>query len=142
MTSYQFETVDLFTDRRFGGNPLAVFTDARGLSESQMQALSVEGARTRPAPPHLPSVLCQSHAAWVETPVLSVLAPWSGAYGDCSEFARPATTSMSSTARHGRALPASRCTRACGSSGRRAIGETGSKDGHGHISTSWRRRSE
>ena len=30
--SMNFETVDVFTDRRFGGNPLAVLTDARGLS--------------------------------------------------------------------------------------------------------------
>lgn len=42
MTTYAFETVDVFTDRRFGGNPLAVFTDARGLSDAQMQALAAE----------------------------------------------------------------------------------------------------
>jgi trans-2,3-dihydro-3-hydroxyanthranilate isomerase len=42
MTSYAFETVDVFTERRFGGNPLAVFTDARGLSKEQMQALAFE----------------------------------------------------------------------------------------------------
>ena len=32
MPTYSFVTVDVFTDRRFGGNPLAVFPDARGLS--------------------------------------------------------------------------------------------------------------
>mgnify|MGYP001432395855 CR=1 FL=1 len=42
MPSYAFETVDVFTDRRFGGNPLAVFTDGRGLSTEQMQALAFE----------------------------------------------------------------------------------------------------
>lgn len=42
MTSYAFETVDVFTERRFGGNPLAVFTDARGLNKEQMQALAFE----------------------------------------------------------------------------------------------------
>lgn len=42
MPSYPFETVDVFTDRRFGGNQLAVFTDARGLSDAQMQALAAE----------------------------------------------------------------------------------------------------
>jgi trans-2,3-dihydro-3-hydroxyanthranilate isomerase len=42
MPSYPFVTVDVFTDRRFGGNPLAVFTDARGLSDAQMQALARE----------------------------------------------------------------------------------------------------
>jgi trans-2,3-dihydro-3-hydroxyanthranilate isomerase len=42
MTLYAFETVDVFTESRFGGNPLAVFTDARGLSAEQMQALAFE----------------------------------------------------------------------------------------------------
>jgi trans-2,3-dihydro-3-hydroxyanthranilate isomerase len=34
--------VDVFTERRFGGNPLAVFTDATGLSDAEMQALAFE----------------------------------------------------------------------------------------------------
>ena len=42
MAAYEFVTVDVFTDRRFGGNPLAVFPDARGLSDEQMQALAME----------------------------------------------------------------------------------------------------
>jgi trans-2,3-dihydro-3-hydroxyanthranilate isomerase len=42
MPAYAFETVDVFTDRRFGGNPLAVFTDARGMSDAEMQALAAE----------------------------------------------------------------------------------------------------
>ena len=42
MAAYEFVTVDVFTDRRFGGNPLAVFPDARGLSDDQMQALAME----------------------------------------------------------------------------------------------------
>jgi trans-2,3-dihydro-3-hydroxyanthranilate isomerase len=42
MAVYEFVTVDVFTDRRFGGNPLAVFPDARGLSSEQMQALAME----------------------------------------------------------------------------------------------------
>ena len=33
MPTYEFVTVDVFTDRRFGGNPLAVFPDARGLTD-------------------------------------------------------------------------------------------------------------
>lgn len=37
-----FTTVDVFTDRKFGGNPLAVITDARGLSGEQMQAIAAE----------------------------------------------------------------------------------------------------
>lgn len=39
---FPFVTVDVFTDRRFGGNQLAVFTDAEGLSDSEMQALAAE----------------------------------------------------------------------------------------------------
>jgi trans-2,3-dihydro-3-hydroxyanthranilate isomerase len=42
MAVYPFVTLDVFTDRRFGGNPLAVFTDATGLSPAQMQALAAE----------------------------------------------------------------------------------------------------
>ena len=42
MRTYPFVTVDVFTATRFGGNPLAVFPDARGLSDAQMQALANE----------------------------------------------------------------------------------------------------
>lgn len=42
MKAYAFETVDVFTSRQFGGNPLAVITDARGLSSSQMQSIAAE----------------------------------------------------------------------------------------------------
>jgi trans-2,3-dihydro-3-hydroxyanthranilate isomerase len=38
----QYRIVDVFTDRMFGGNPLAVFLDGRGLSETEMQALARE----------------------------------------------------------------------------------------------------
>jgi trans-2,3-dihydro-3-hydroxyanthranilate isomerase len=37
-----FMTVDVFTDRRFGGNPLAVVLDGRGLATEQMQAIAAE----------------------------------------------------------------------------------------------------
>ncbi|HEX9946361.1 MAG TPA: PhzF family phenazine biosynthesis protein [Allosphingosinicella sp.] len=40
--SFDFVTVDVFTDRRFGGNPLAVFPDARGLADAEMQAIAAE----------------------------------------------------------------------------------------------------
>jgi trans-2,3-dihydro-3-hydroxyanthranilate isomerase len=42
LRSYRFVTLDVFTATRFGGNPLAVFTDARGLSDAEMQALARE----------------------------------------------------------------------------------------------------
>jgi trans-2,3-dihydro-3-hydroxyanthranilate isomerase len=38
----RFITVDVFTDRAFGGNPLAVVLDAGGLSTAQMQAIASE----------------------------------------------------------------------------------------------------
>ncbi|MPZ72397.1 MAG: PhzF family phenazine biosynthesis isomerase [Nitriliruptorales bacterium] len=37
-----FHTLDVFTDRRFGGNPLAVLPDASGLSVEQMQQVARE----------------------------------------------------------------------------------------------------
>ena len=37
-----FVTVDVFTTAKFGGNPLAVVLDARGLASAQMQAIAAE----------------------------------------------------------------------------------------------------
>jgi len=42
MQRRRYITVDVFTDRAFGGNPLAVVLDAGGLSTAQMQAIAVE----------------------------------------------------------------------------------------------------
>lgn len=42
MRSYQFLTLDVFTTTRFGGNPLAVFPDARGMTDAEMQVLARE----------------------------------------------------------------------------------------------------
>jgi len=39
---YAFYTVDVFTDRIFGGNPLAVFPEAEGLTDAQMQCIATE----------------------------------------------------------------------------------------------------
>lgn len=38
----EFITVDVFTAQKFGGNPLAVVIDARGLATAQMQAIAAE----------------------------------------------------------------------------------------------------
>src|SRR5260370_27990490 len=38
----RFATLDVFTDRRFAGNPLAVVREAEGLSENAMQASARE----------------------------------------------------------------------------------------------------
>jgi trans-2,3-dihydro-3-hydroxyanthranilate isomerase len=42
MPRFSFVTVDVFTEKRFGGNPLAVFPDACGMSDADMQALAAE----------------------------------------------------------------------------------------------------
>lgn len=42
MTSVRFVIADVFTSERFGGNQLAVFTDARGLDPSTMQKIALE----------------------------------------------------------------------------------------------------
>ncbi len=44
MTRRRYVTADVFTDRAFGGNPLAVVLDADGLSAAQMQAVAREFA--------------------------------------------------------------------------------------------------
>src|SRR5260370_34509365 len=38
----RFATLDVFTDRRFAGNPLAVVREAEGLSADAMQAIARE----------------------------------------------------------------------------------------------------
>jgi trans-2,3-dihydro-3-hydroxyanthranilate isomerase len=39
---HRFYTADVFTDQRYCGNPLAVFPDARGIPESQLQPIARE----------------------------------------------------------------------------------------------------
>jgi trans-2,3-dihydro-3-hydroxyanthranilate isomerase len=54
----RYVTVDVFTDRAFGGNPLAVVLDAGGLSTAQMQAIASEfnySETTFVLPPHDPA---------------------------------------------------------------------------------------
>ncbi len=42
MREYGFLQVDVFTDKPFGGNPLAVFPEAEGLSSKEMQQIALE----------------------------------------------------------------------------------------------------
>jgi trans-2,3-dihydro-3-hydroxyanthranilate isomerase len=42
MRKLRYHLVDVFTDRQFGGNPLAVFTDGAGLSDELMQLIAKE----------------------------------------------------------------------------------------------------
>jgi trans-2,3-dihydro-3-hydroxyanthranilate isomerase len=40
--NFEYCTLDVFTDRRFGGNPLAVMLDARGIDDATMQSIARE----------------------------------------------------------------------------------------------------
>ena len=40
--NFEYCTLDVFTDRRFGGNPLAVVLDARGIDDATMQSVARE----------------------------------------------------------------------------------------------------
>jgi PhzF family phenazine biosynthesis protein len=42
MKTYAFRIVNVFAEERLGGNPLAVFEDARGLDDATMQALALQ----------------------------------------------------------------------------------------------------
>lgn len=42
MGSYNFFQLDVFTDHAFGGNPLAVFPEAEGITDEQMQQIARE----------------------------------------------------------------------------------------------------
>ncbi len=42
MKDFRFYTCDVFTDRIFGGNQLAVLTDASGLDDATMQSIARE----------------------------------------------------------------------------------------------------
>ena len=42
MRSYTYHWLDVFTSQPFGGNPLAVFPDAEGLSDAEMQNIAYE----------------------------------------------------------------------------------------------------
>jgi trans-2,3-dihydro-3-hydroxyanthranilate isomerase len=58
----RFITVDVFTDRRFGGNPLAVVLDAEGLGAGGMQSIAAEfnlAETTFVLPPRDPSHTAQ-----------------------------------------------------------------------------------
>jgi trans-2,3-dihydro-3-hydroxyanthranilate isomerase len=60
MKRYHFVQADVFTDRPFGGNQLAVFTDGRGLTTEEMQTLAREmnfAESTFVLPPEMPGAV-------------------------------------------------------------------------------------
>src|SRR5437899_8083721 len=59
---FDFCLVDVFTDRPFGGNRLAVFPDATGIADATMQQLASEfnfSETTFVLPPSDPSCTCR-----------------------------------------------------------------------------------
>ena len=61
-TAYEFHTLDVFTQKRFGGNPLAVFPDAAGLGTEVMQKIAREMNLSESVfvqPPADPRALCR-----------------------------------------------------------------------------------
>src|ERR1700733_9442544 len=59
---FDFSLVDVFTDRPFGGNQLAVFPDAEGIADETMQQLAREfnfSETTFVLPPSDPSHTCR-----------------------------------------------------------------------------------
>ncbi len=72
----RYVTVDVFTDRTFGGNPLAVVLDARGLNTAQMQAIAAEfnyAETTFVLPPRAPE-----HSAHVRIFTPRIEVPFAG----------------------------------------------------------------
>src|SRR6266566_2866368 len=62
MRTLHYHKVDVFTDRAFGGNPLAVFPDGQGLDTATMQALAKElnlSETTFVLPPEDPQNTCK-----------------------------------------------------------------------------------
>jgi hypothetical protein len=79
---FDFSLVDVFTDRPFGGNRLAVFPDATGIADATMQQLAWEfnfSETTFVLPPSDPSCTCGSgsspRARNCRSPVMPPLAP-------------------------------------------------------------------
>lgn len=75
-TQHRFVTADVFTDRMFLGNPVAVVLDAGGLSTAQMQAIACEFNYTETTfvlPPRDPA-----HTAWVRIFTPSREVPFAG----------------------------------------------------------------
>jgi trans-2,3-dihydro-3-hydroxyanthranilate isomerase len=76
MMQRRYVTVDVFTDRMFGGNPVAVVLDADGLSASQMRAIAMEfnySETTFILPPKK-----TEHSAWVRIFTPSSEVPFAG----------------------------------------------------------------
>ncbi len=68
MTRYEYRLVDVFTDRAFGGNPLAVFREPGGLDEKTMQAIAKELHLSETTFVFKPSSAAADHRVRIFTP--------------------------------------------------------------------------
>lgn len=76
MRELHYVTVDVFTERVFGGNPLAVVLDGTDLSPAQMQAIATEfnySETTFVLPPR-----AAAHSAWVRIFTPRIEVPFAG----------------------------------------------------------------
>lgn len=76
MPTVEFVTVDVFTAERFTGNPLAVITDARGLTTEQMQQIATEFGYSESTFVLPPEDLANSARVRIFTPTMEV--PFAG----------------------------------------------------------------
>jgi len=68
VTRYEYRLVDVFTDRAFGGNPLAVFREPGGLDEKTMQAIAKELHLSETTFVFKPSSAAADHRVRIFTP--------------------------------------------------------------------------
>ncbi|MBR0558201.1 PhzF family phenazine biosynthesis protein [Ciceribacter sp. L1K23] len=76
MPERHFQTVDVFTTKRFSGNPLAVILDAAGLSDSDMQKIAAEFGYSETTFVLPPEDAANTAAVRIFTPVTEV--PFAG----------------------------------------------------------------
>ena len=68
MTRYEYRTVDVFTDKAFGGNPLAVFREPGSLDPKTMQAIAKELHLSETTFVFRPSSAAADHRVRIFTP--------------------------------------------------------------------------
>jgi len=68
VTRYEYRVVDVFTDRAFGGNPLAVFRDPGSLDAATMQAIAKELHLSETTFVFRPSSAAADHRVRIFTP--------------------------------------------------------------------------
>ncbi len=76
MRTYHFYQIDVFTEHKYGGNPLGVFPDAAGLSDEEMQLIAFELNLSETTFVFPPQDARANHKVRIFTPVMEV--PFAG----------------------------------------------------------------